>query len=134
MLLQACFFWAAKARNGQRMKTTRCSSPACGFTLLEMMIVVLILGMLVGLAFPNYLKSRTQARKQVCIENLSQIESAKQIWGVEHGKKEGDVPSQAELIGPTLYMKKMPQCPAGGTYDFQPIGTTATCNIEGHSF
>jgi prepilin-type N-terminal cleavage/methylation domain-containing protein len=104
-----------------------------GFTLLEMMIVVAILGILVGLAFPNYLKSRTQARKQLCIENISQIESAKQIWGVEHGKKDGDVPAPDDLIGSDLYMKKLPLCPAGGSYDFQSVGTTATCTIPGHS-
>jgi general secretion pathway protein G len=114
------------------MKTAR-SVDAQGFTLLEIMIVVTIIGILVAVAFPAYLKSRTQARKQVCIENLSQIESAKQIWGVEHGKKEGDVPTMADLIGGNSYMKKLPNCPAGGVYDFQPIGTTATCNIEGHT-
>jgi prepilin-type N-terminal cleavage/methylation domain-containing protein len=114
------------------MKTGR-YAPRAGFTLLEMMIVVAILGILVGLAFPNYLKSRTQARKQLCIENLSQIESAKQIWGVEHGKKDGDVPTQDEIVGAGLYMKKLPVCPAGGVYDFAAVGSTATCTIPGHS-
>jgi general secretion pathway protein G len=114
------------------MKIAR-STYVKGFTLLEIMIVVTIIGILVGLAFPAYLKSRTQARKQVCIENLSQLESAKQIWGVEHGKKDGDVPSTDDLIGSGSYMKKMPNCPAGGNYNFQPIGTTATCDIPGHT-
>jgi prepilin-type N-terminal cleavage/methylation domain-containing protein len=103
-----------------------------GFTLIEMMIVVAILGILVSLAFPNYLKTRTQARKQLCIENLSQLESAKQIWGVENGKQEGDLPTQADLIGPSLYMKKLPVCPAGGTYSLAPVGAVATCTIPGH--
>lgn len=103
-----------------------------GFTLLEMMIVLGILGLIVALAIPNFLKARTNSRIQLCIETLSQIESAKQIWGVEHGKNEGDVPAEAELIGPALYIKRMPICPAGGTYTLQPIGTVATCNIPGH--
>ena len=104
-----------------------------GFTLVEMMIVVAILGLIVAIAIPNFLKSRIQARKQVCIETLSQIESAKQLWGLEAGKHEGDAPTRADLIGPTLYLKKDPDCPAGGTYDFQTIGVSATCNIEGHT-
>lgn len=108
------------------------SSPRGAFTLVEILIVVAIVGILVGLAIPNFLKSRTQARKQTCISNLSQIESAKQVWGVEYGKKDGDVPTDADLIGPTLYMKVKPQCPGGGAYDYKTIGTTATCNIEGH--
>src|SRR3954469_23095346 len=104
-----------------------------GFTLIEIMIVVAIIGLILGIALPAFLKSRTQARKQVCIENLSQIESAKQLWGLEHGKKEGDTVTQTDLIGETLYMKQMPNCPGGGTYDFQSIGTVATCTQEGHS-
>ena len=71
--------------------------------------------------------------QQLCIENLAQIESAKQIWGVEHAKKDGDVPTSTELIGPNLYLKKDPACPAGGTYSFNGIGANATCTIDGHS-
>src|SRR5687768_11104954 len=82
------------------------------FTLVEMMIVVASLGLIVALAIPNFLKSRNQARKQVCIENLSQIESAKQLWGLEMNKKEGEVPSDEDMIGDQKYIKKTPNCPA----------------------
>ena len=104
-----------------------------GFTLVELMIVVAILGIILGLALPNFVKARTRARQQLCIENLSQIESAKQIWGVEHSKNDGDVPATSELIGPTLYMKQDPTCPGGGTYSLNGIGANATCTIDGHS-
>jgi prepilin-type N-terminal cleavage/methylation domain-containing protein len=114
------------------MKTNRFQKRSSGFTLVELMIVVAILGILLAVAFPNYLKSRTQARKQSCISNLSQIESAKQMWGMENGKKEGDVPRTTDLIGDSSYIKRMPECGGGGTYDFKAIGITATCTESGH--
>jgi prepilin-type N-terminal cleavage/methylation domain-containing protein len=118
------------------MKTSRFQarrSQAKGFTLVEILIVVAILGVLVAMAFPNFLKSRTNAQKQICIENLSQIESAKQIWGVETGKKDGDAATDADLFGTRNYMKRRPDCPAGGEYDLTSVGTNARCSIPGHS-
>ncbi len=115
------------------MKGLRFHPRRSGFTLVELMIVVSIFGILLGLALPNFIKARGRARQQLCIENLSQIESAKQIWGVENAKKDGDVPAQTELIGPSLYMKIDPICPAGGTYSLNGIGANATCTIDGHS-
>ena len=110
------------------------SSRRHGFTLIEIMIVVAIIGVILAVALPAFMKSRAQARKQVCIENLSQIESAKQHWGLETGKKDGDVATEADIVGDTKYIKRPVQCPGGGTYDFKSIGTTATCSqaADGH--
>jgi prepilin-type N-terminal cleavage/methylation domain-containing protein len=116
------------------MKTTLFSTRR-GFTLIEIMIVIAIIGLIVGIAMPAFMKSRAQARKQVCIENLSQLDSAKQLWGVERGRTAGDLPTEADLIGDALYLKKMPRCPGGGDYRFQPIGQFPSCTFatDGHS-
>ena len=115
------------------MKITRFQvNPRAGFTLVEIMIVVAILGLLISIALPNFVKSRTQAQKLVCKENLFQIESAKQVWGLEAGRGTGDEPDKTDLIGPTLFIKDEPRCPAGGDYTFNPIGSNAVCTITGH--
>ena len=115
------------------MKITRFqANPRAGFTLVEILIVVAILGLLISIAIPNFVKSRTQAQKLVCKENLFQIESAKQIWGLEANRGTGDSPNASDLIGPTLFIKDEPKCPAGGVYRFNPIGSNAVCNITGH--
>ena len=114
------------------MKTKTPRRSQAGFTLVEIMIVVAIMGLLVSLALPNFIKSRTNAQKQVCIENLAQIESAKQIWGIENGKHDGDEATATDLIGPALYIKRTPECPGGGTYSYTTIGENATCSVEDH--
>jgi prepilin-type N-terminal cleavage/methylation domain-containing protein len=104
-----------------------------GFTLVEIMIVIAIIGLLSAIAIPNFIKNRNFAQKNACIKNLSTIEASKQLWGVELGKTDGDTPQDSEFIGPDLYLKALPQCPASGTYTIGSIGAPATCTVAGHT-
>lgn len=111
------------------MKIFRCLGKR-GFTLVEIMIVVAIIGLLAAIAIPNFIQAQQTAQTNACIANLKQIDSAKTLWALDNAKTTGDTPAMAVLV-PT-YIKSTPSCPAKGTYDPKAIGTTPTCTVAGH--
>ncbi len=68
-----------------------------GFTLVEIMIVVTIVGMLAAIAAPNYTRARKSSLTDACINNLREIDSAKQQWALEMGKTTGDQAQNADI-------------------------------------
>ncbi|TAK98367.1 MAG: prepilin-type N-terminal cleavage/methylation domain-containing protein [Verrucomicrobia bacterium] len=73
------------------------SNSATGFTLVEIMIVVAIIGLLAAIAIPNFVKARKNAQTNACINNLRQIDAAKQQWGLETGAAAGSTPGSADI-------------------------------------
>lgn len=112
-----------------RMDTSRRG----GFTLVEIMIVVAIIGLLAAIAIPNFVKARSLSQQSACIENMRQIFGAKATWALENRKTPADTPNPDELYGPTLYIRETPECPGGGVYEMKPVDTKPICNISGHS-
>ena len=114
-------------KNISRMKNT--SSQRSGFTLVEIMIVVAIIGLLASIAIPNYAQSRGAAHRTVCINNLQQIEGAIERWAMEMHKDEGQAVAYSDIQS---YLKRSVVCPAGGTsfedsYTIITVDAPPTC-------
>jgi type II secretory pathway pseudopilin PulG len=100
--------------------------------LVEIMIVVAIIGLLAAVAIPNFVKARNTAQQTGCINNLRQIDGAKQTWALENNKGPEAQPNDDDL---TKYIKldknnKIPGCPAGGAYSYGTVGSLPTCSLS----
>lgn len=102
-----------------------------GYTLVEIMIVVAILGIVLAIAGPTWIKQRTLSQARVCQENLSKIEGAKEQWALDNNKDASATPTWGDLVAAdgSGYLKKQPECPSAGTYTLGSMAVTPSCSV-----
>lgn len=102
-----------------------------GFTLVEIMIVVAIIGVLAVIALPEFMNARIHTQESACVNNLQKLETAKFQFAFDSSLVDGTIVNLSDL---SPYLQRDATTvdePAGGTYDPGIVGGPIICS-EGH--
>ncbi|MBN1673874.1 MAG: prepilin-type N-terminal cleavage/methylation domain-containing protein [Kiritimatiellae bacterium] len=108
-----------------------------GFTLVEIMIVVAIIGLLAAIAIPSFIKARTTSQKNACINNLRQVDGAKEQWAMGENQPATATPSATDINDYIKGGTAKCICPGDPTtsfatsYTVMPLGTDPKCIAVG---
>lgn len=100
-----------------------------GFSLLEVMIVILVISILTAIAIPAFMGARTRSQTRTCCAQLRQIKYAKESWAMATKQSAEAVPEWDDVH--PAYLGDMPECPGGGEYTIQAVGEDPICSVGG---
>jgi type IV pilus assembly protein PilA len=105
------------------------SSSESGFTLVELLVVMLILGILAAIAIPTFFNQRDKARDSAAKENVRTAQTAMETFAIDHqGKYTGAAATDLSAIEPTINASKLTLTPAptDNTYTLSYASDTGT--------
>lgn len=100
-----------------------------GFTLIEIMIVVLIIGILLAIAVPNFVQARDSSRARSCVSNLKQIDAAKQQWAMDNRQPGDAAVAEGDIMPDYIKAAAFPTCPSSGDYTIGTVDEDPTCSL-----
>jgi len=100
-----------------------------GFTLVELMVVVLIIAILVAIAIPLYTKSQENAQRSACKANLRTLMGSI----AQYMSENGEYPTDLDALKNEGYIKSVPKCPTGKDYTYNQTTGDVTCSVEDHN-
>ncbi len=92
------------------------------------MVVVLVIGIIMAIAVPQFQAARTKASEDACWENQRLVDTAKQHWMMQESKSPTDTPNWSDLV--PKYLKRIPECPLSGTYTLGSCQEDVRCDVH----